>query len=377
MPSRLEEKLQRDVNHIREKIIEMGELAEAALRAGLRAINESDRRLAYSVVLRDRHIDDLEKELDRLCQQFLVTQLPAGGLLRFVYAVSKINNELERVGDYAESIARQFLAVSSFEDHPPYEKFNELAHLSIQMLCSAIRAFVENDVELAKATRKMEKKVDRIRYSIHRDLISQTEEGALPSDVLLPFVIIANRFERVADQSCNICEQVLYMCTGEDVKHGGDEPLCIIFVDKHGASRARMAEGIANSLSLDDFHFTSAGISPSLVDLKTVQFLKEKGIEIPEDKGRDLQQALDSCHPHVIVALCKEAEVAFPTPPTKKISISWSIEDISNVKGGDAEIQSAYENAFGYLNTHIRDLVDAIQGDLVKKEDIKIKKEEK
>jgi len=367
MPSRLEEKLQRDANNIREKITEMGELAETALRAGLRAINEGDRRLAYSVVLRDRYIDDLEKELDKLCQQFLVTHLPAGGLLRFVYGVSKINNELERVGDYAESIARQYLSISSAEDLPPQDKFNELAYLSIQMLCSAIRSFIENDVELAKATRKMEKKVDRMRYSIHKDLISQSEEGELNSDVLLPFVIIANRFERVADQACNICEQVLYMCTGEDVKHGSDDVLCMVFVDKHGASRARMAEGIANSLELEGFRFASAGIAPSLVDLKTLQFMKEKGIDIPDDKGRELQQVLDSERPHVIVALCKEAEVAFPPPPTKKVSISWNIEDISNVKGSDAEVNAAYERAFAYLNTHIRDLLEAVQGDLLKK----------
>ncbi|MGD8917131.1 MAG: PhoU domain-containing protein, partial [Syntrophobacterales bacterium] len=109
MSSRLEESLQRDIDQIRSKVIKMGTLAEGALRASLHALTQSDRQLAYSVILRDRYIDELEMELDRLCQEFLVRQQPAAGNLRFVYAVIKINNELERIGDYAESIARHFL----------------------------------------------------------------------------------------------------------------------------------------------------------------------------------------------------------------------------------------------------------------------------
>src|SRR6185369_12974081 len=92
-----------------EKVSEMGGLAEQALRDCLSALRNRNRQLAYTVILRDSRIDELEKEVDRLCLEFLVRQQPVAGPLRFAYSTIRINLELERVGDYAESIARQVL----------------------------------------------------------------------------------------------------------------------------------------------------------------------------------------------------------------------------------------------------------------------------
>ena len=102
-----EETLQRDIERIRAKVRQMGSLAEAALKTSMRALVERNRQTAYSVIVRDQRIDELEKEIDRLCLEFIVRQQPVAGTLRFAYAAIKINSELERVGDYAESIARQ------------------------------------------------------------------------------------------------------------------------------------------------------------------------------------------------------------------------------------------------------------------------------
>ncbi|MFQ6112891.1 MAG: phosphate signaling complex protein PhoU, partial [bacterium] len=366
MPSQLEETLQHDIDRIRDKVIEMGELAESALRTSLQAITERNRKLAYSVILRDGYIDELEKEIDRLCQEFLVRQLPAGGHLRFVYAVIKINNELERIGDYAESIARQFSAVSSLEPQPSYDKFLEIANLSISMLRNAVQSFVEQNVELATATMKMEKmdkQADSIRYRIHDDLVRLRDAGKLPSEALPPLMIIASRFERVADQACNICEEVLFMCTGKYIKHEGKEIFRILFIDERDSCRAQMAEGIGNSLGLQRFRFNSAGISPRPVDAKTVKFMVDKGIDISRQTSKYLNQIPNLEHYDVIISLCKEAEAAFPPPPTKTVSIRWNIEDPSKVEGSKKEIQAAYEKAFQYLDTRIRDLIHAVLGD--------------
>src|SRR5438552_17436236 len=145
MLTHLEESLQRDINRIRSKIIEMGGLAERALEMSLRALVENNRQLAYGVILRDQYIDELEKEIDRLCLEFLVRQQPAGTHLRFAYATIKINLELERIGDYAESIARQVLKVSSLPQQPSYEKFVAIANLAIPMLQQAVQSFVDQN----------------------------------------------------------------------------------------------------------------------------------------------------------------------------------------------------------------------------------------
>src|SRR5690349_21861458 len=129
--ARYEETLRQDIKIIREKILQMAALAERALKTSLQALVDRNRQLAYSVILRDQYIDELEKEIDRLCLEFLVRQQPVGAHLRFAYATIKINLELERIGDYAESIARQVLKVSSLQPQPSYEKFVAIANLAI------------------------------------------------------------------------------------------------------------------------------------------------------------------------------------------------------------------------------------------------------
>ncbi|HEY0708366.1 MAG TPA: PhoU domain-containing protein, partial [Polyangia bacterium] len=117
-----EETLQRDIERIRSKVRQMAELAEGSLRSCLRALTERNRSLAYSVIVRDQRIDELEKEIDRLCLEFIVRQQPVAGTLRFAYAAIKINSELERVGDYAESMARQILMLTSMDFDFPAER---------------------------------------------------------------------------------------------------------------------------------------------------------------------------------------------------------------------------------------------------------------
>ncbi|MCG8608387.1 phosphate signaling complex protein PhoU [bacterium] len=370
MQSLLEERLQKDIDQIRDKVIDMGEMAEQGLKMSLRALTEKNRQLAYSVILRDRNIDEAEKELDRLCQEFLVRQQPAGGHLRFVYAVIKINNELERVGDYAESIARQYLTVGSIEAGEFYDRIKEIANQSIPMLRNALKSFLDKDAQLAKQTMKMEKKADEIRYQIHEDLVKLRDDGTIASEALPPLMIIASRFERVADQAQNICEEVLFMCTGENIKHEGQDVTRVLFVDEGDACRGQMAEGIGNSLGLDRFMFSSAGIAPRPIDPRTVAFMRDKGIDISNQKSQYLNEILNLGSYEVIVSLCREAEQAFPPPPTKTVSISWSIEDPSKLNGPEEKILAAYEKTYNYINEHIRDLVEAILGDDIKQEEV-------
>lgn len=370
MQYHLEKSLQRDMDRIRNKVIEMSEFAEKALNMSLQALTERNRQLAYLVILRDRYIDEMEKELDRLCLEFIVKQQPAAGNLRFVYAAIKINNELERVGDYAESIARHFLTVNTTDPKFSYSKVFEIAKLSIPMLHNAIQSFIDKDPKLAKATMKMEDKVDNIRNTINQDLLKLRSKNKLPKDSLPSLMIIASRFERVADQSCNICEEVLYMCTGENIKHRGVEVFRILFVDDHNSCLSQMAESIGGTLEEDMFIFSSAGITPQLRDPKTVSFLAEKGIDISKQTSKYLNQILNLEHYEVIVSLCPKADVAFLPPPTKTVGIQWHLEDPSKLKGSEEEIEAAYEKAYQYLDTHIKELVEAIIGDINKKEEV-------
>src|SRR5258706_9850294 len=160
MATHLEQSLQRDIDRIRDKVREMAGLSERALIDCMKALEEKNRVLAYSIILRDQRIDELEKEVDRLCLEFLVRQQPVAGPLRLAYATIRINLQLERVGDYAEGIARQILKLASMDVPIPFERFQEIANLTIPMLRDAVKSFVEQDAELARKTMATEETVD-------------------------------------------------------------------------------------------------------------------------------------------------------------------------------------------------------------------------
>jgi phosphate transport system protein len=361
-PTHYEESLQRDIHLIRSKVLAMSKLADRALRDSLAALVNKNLTLAYSVILRDQYIDELEKELDRLCLEFLVRQQPVAGHLRMAYATIKINLELERIGDYAESIARQVLKVSTLHDRLPLASFTALAEVSIPMLQRSVQAFVEQDAKLAREAMEDEDKADGLRNTLDAELVQLHQNGTIPLNALNPLQTIARRFERVADQAKNICEETLYMCTGEYMKHKGAEVLRVLFVDENNSCRSQMAEGIASSLNQQGFLFSSAGLEARAIDWRTVEFLKEKGIDISRQTSKPVNQILNLDHYHVIIALAKKAQTLFPPPPTKTVGLDWNVEDPSSRPGSLADVREAYEQTFQYINTHVRELVHALVG---------------
>jgi phosphate transport system protein len=358
----LEALLQHDIDLIRTKMLEMVALDEQALTRALHAFLKRDRQLAYSVILRDQDVDALDTELDRLCLEFILRHQPAAGHLRFVYSASKIVNLLERIGDYAESIARQVLLISSLPFEVPTDKFNELANMAIPMLHNAVHAFVNKNPDLARATMASEPRVNQVRDSLNADLVEWRQQGRLPLEALPPMITVARRFERVSDQATNICEQALYFATGEYLRHLPREGYRVLFVDETNGCLSRIAEAIATQMEAKRFSFSSAGLTAGAVDPQTIWFLAEKGVDISHQPSRSVEQVPDFDQMQVIVALCKEAERAFPHKPTKTLGLHWFVPDPSKARGTPEEVRAKYERAHKSLTNHIRDLVQAILG---------------
>lgn len=361
--SHFEAALQRDSDHIRTKVLEMASLDEQALTRAFQAFLSRDRQMAYSVILCDQDVDALETELDRLCLEFIVRHQPAAGHLRFVYSASKIVNELERVGDYAESIARQVLFLSSLTFEAPVDDFSEMANLAIPMLHNSVRAFVDKNPDLARATMAIEPRVNQVRDTLSAKLVEWREEGRLPLEALPPLINVARRFERVSDQATNICEEALYFATGEYLRHLPREGFRVLFVDETNGCLSRLAEAIGDSLGAKRFSFASAGLSPMPVDPQTVRFLADKGVDISGRPPRVVDDIPQLDQVQVIVSLCKAGERAFPQRPAKKtVGLDWFLVDPSEARGTPADVHAAYERAYETLTNHVRDLVEAILG---------------
>ena len=363
MATHYEQSLQRDIDRIRDRIREMASLCDKALKDCVVALRDRNRQIAYSVILRDKRIDEMEKEVDRLCLEFLVRQQPVANPLRFAYSTIRINLELERVGDYAESIARQSLKLMAMDLTIPFERIQELADLSIPMLQDAVEAFLKQDPEQARKAIEVEEAVDVLKSKLNKDLVKLFRESQLPFDALNPLMMITRRFERVSDQARNVCMEVLYMCTGEYTRHQGTEAYRLLFVDSHNSCRSQMAEAIAHSLNQPKFIFSSAGLTPAPISPMTLDFLRSKSLDTVHLTPKSLEQIPNLEHYHVIVSLAREAQKAFPIKPRKAVFLDWSLNDPSEVNGSPDQVRAAYETAYKFLRDHITDLVGAVLDD--------------
>jgi phosphate transport system protein len=361
--SHYEKSLQRDIELLRQKVLEMAMLDEGGLRNAIDALMNKDRQLAYTVILRDRCVDEMEIELDRLCLEFLVRQQPVAGHLRFVFATIKIIRELERIGDYAESIARQVLNIMPISPIPPLDDFQALAEVSISMFHDCVQAFLSKDVEWARRLMVKEDIADEMRNSINARLIKQQEEGLLALDALAPLMTVARRLERTTDQAKNICEEVVYMSTGEFIKHKRSEAFRILFVDSTNSSLSQMAEAIGRARSMERFAFSSAGLAPAgQLDPMLPQFLAGKEIGLEGQHPKSFIEFLDNVPVDIIVALNTKVRKLIPANHSNSIVFEWLIADPCQMSGTAAEILGGYEQAFADLSHHLADLVLAIIG---------------
>jgi phosphate transport system protein len=172
-----------------------------------------------------------------------------------------------------------------------------------------------------------------------------------------PLQNIANRLERVADQARNICQDVLYLCTGEYAKHIGSEVFRVLFVDQDNSSASQMAEALGNAQKQTAFVFSSAGLEAGPLDPSTVAFMKAKGYDLGRQYPKAVDQVPNLGHYQVFVALTKEAQRVFPAPPTKAVCLDWSPSGAARSVGAP---EDGLERTHAFLKAHITDLVEAV-----------------
>lgn len=360
-PPHLDELIQRDMDGLRRQLRRMADLVLQALDDAVRALRDRDRKLAYSVVLTDNRIDVLEGHIDRLCQEFLVRHMPVAAQLRFVVAVAKVNSELERIGDYAESIARRAVALSTATEIPFQDRLLEMSRISFGMLREAVGAFLQDDIERAGRALETDSQVNELNRSLFQELSHPTGgEGNLTTRFVLLGVL--NRFERVADRACNIAEEAIYAVKGEVRRHLPRHDLRVLFLCNQNACRSQMAEAIARAQAPAHFIFTSAGTDPGALDPGAVRFMASRGIDISRQRPKGLTDVGSLDDYHVVVTLSQEAKEACPTVPYRAVALNWDIPDPSKATGTPEEIEAAYAAVFDELRTKIGELLESLVG---------------
>ncbi|WP_446809254.1 phosphate signaling complex protein PhoU [Methylomonas sp. 2BW1-5-20] len=215
-----------EMEDIRNKVLTMGGLVEQQVDLATKAFMSNDLENAEKVVLQDRYVNEMEKDIDHECTEIMAKRQPAAYDLRMLIATIKIITDLERIGDEAARIAKMTMRLEGADYYQDkYYEIEHLLNLVKEMLNGALDAYARNDVEEVVAITEQDAKVDREYTSITRQLITQMMENPRNITRALDMLWAARALERIGDHACNVCEQVIYMVKGKDVRHISREEL--------------------------------------------------------------------------------------------------------------------------------------------------------
>jgi phosphate transport system protein len=208
-----------ELEDLQGRLLEMGTLVESAIHNSVRALMERSETLAQQVLGNEDRINHLEIEIDELAVRLLALQQPMAKDLRFLTAAIKINTDLERMGDLAVNIVERAIALTNRPPVKPLIDIPQMARTAESMVRKSLDAFVKREPELARSVLLSDDTVDRLRDSIHSELISFMQEDPESIPQALDLILVARHLERIADHATNIAEDTLFLVKGVDVRH--------------------------------------------------------------------------------------------------------------------------------------------------------------
>jgi phosphate transport system protein len=209
-----------DMERVRTQVLTMGGMVEQLLHKAISALVEGDSTLAESVSADDLAVNRMEMSIDEECSRVLATRAPAAGDLRLIVAVIKTITDLERIGDEGEKIGNIGARLASMER--PESKYREIKHMGrivADMVHEALDAFARMDSRAALAVARRDRMVDEEYEAIQRQCITFMMEDPRNIRRAIDVMWVVRSLERVGDHAKNICEYVIYMVHGKDVRH--------------------------------------------------------------------------------------------------------------------------------------------------------------
>lgn len=211
---------QDELEQLKTRLLEMGGLAEETVRLAVQGLVDRDTALIEGVLAGDEPLNALHIEIDNRCFTLLALFQPMAVDLRAIVAAVKINTDLERVGDLAVNIAE---AARRYAVHPPVKKLIDIprmASIAQAMLRDALDAFVRRNVDLARRVLDEDDALDALKTQIFRELLTYMLQDQATIEPALDLILISRHLERIGDHATNIAEDVIFMVSARDVRHG-------------------------------------------------------------------------------------------------------------------------------------------------------------
>ncbi len=217
--SQVKAKFSRDMDEIKDNLMQLARLATTAMAQGVQAVLMRDADLARGVITGDVAINNLEESIDRECVRLIALFQPVAGDLRQLMAVDHIITELERIGDSATNIAEEVLTLGHLPPRPIHPSLASMAQSVQGMERQSLEAFFRSNSHLARQVCLADADVDAQDQAIIQDLLGEmtgAPEAILPGQSQINIV---RNLERVGDHATNIAEQVVFMVEGESIRH--------------------------------------------------------------------------------------------------------------------------------------------------------------
>ena len=215
----MESRFHKELEELGMVILQMGALTQRALERSIRAIQERDMQLADEVIEGDQQINLLEVDVDRQSLRLLALDQPMARDLRFIVGCMRIAVDLERIADQAVNIAQRAQFLSSRPPLPPNPAMEQLAQIALDMFRTVIHAFINENSQEAMEVCEMDDAADDMNVRVLKDLLEYMVHEVPAVETSVQTIIAARCLERVADQTTNIAESVIFINRGVNIKH--------------------------------------------------------------------------------------------------------------------------------------------------------------
>lgn len=212
--------LQREIQRLKKQVLQLCAAVEFDLRQAVKSVCDRDSKLATQVIERDIEIDQAEVDVEEECLKILALHQPVAIDLRFIVAVLKLNNDLERIGDLAVNIAERALRLNALPKIEIPFNLAGLAEKTQAMFRLSLDALVDMNAHIAADVCGMDDEVDTINREMYDQVKSAIRSHPEQADGLIALLSVSRSLERVADHATNISEDVLYMVDGHIARHG-------------------------------------------------------------------------------------------------------------------------------------------------------------
>ena len=205
----------RSLQEIEDELLVLGSMVEKSIDRSVLALKNRDLPLSKTVIDDDDLIDDLRNKIEEKCISVIATQNPMASDLRTVISVLYIAEELERMGDYAEGIAKISLSIGKEPMLKPLVDIPRMAEKSSKMLSNSLDALVNRDEPLAIQVCRDDSEVDELYNQVYRELLTFMISDPKTIERATYLLWVSHNIERIADRATNISERVLYLITGK------------------------------------------------------------------------------------------------------------------------------------------------------------------